>query len=137
MRRVLALSLGLAAAVAVLAANAFGSPAATRTITIVHVTRGCHSWKVNAHVSPSAALTLRRGATLRVVDQDVDAHRLVQLAGPKIRLGGAMMMNHGKTLVFQKAGLYRFTTRVVEMAGMPEVKTIGPDHTLLLTVRVR
>jgi hypothetical protein len=32
--------------------------------------------------------------------------------------------------------VYRFHTRVADMRGMPEVKTIGPDNKLLLTVRV-
>jgi hypothetical protein len=60
----------------------------------------------------------------------------VQSSGPKLRFAGMMMTGHGTAIAFQKAGVYRFKTVVVEMPGMPEVMTKGPDRNLVLTVRV-
>ena len=63
-------------------------------------------------------------------------HKLVQVSGPSIKTGPFMMMNQRVSLRFPQAGLYRFHTRVADMRGMPEVKTIGPDHKLVLIIRV-
>jgi hypothetical protein len=81
-------------------------------------------------------VTLHRGATLAVVNQDIDMHKLVQVSGPTTKTGPFMMMNQRVLLRFAKTGLYRFHTRVADMRDMPEVKTIGPDNKLVLTVRV-
>jgi hypothetical protein len=48
-----------------------------------------------------------------------------------------MMMNQTQLITFKQPGVYRFKTKVVEMGPMMEVKTIGPDNTLRLTVSVR
>ena len=45
----------------------------------------------------------------------MDAHRLVQLAGPRLRIKGHMMMGQSQTIMFKQPGLYRFKTKVVEM----------------------
>lgn len=104
-------------------------------MTIVHVTKGCHVWSVGAKRTANLSLTLHRGATLAVVNQDLDMHRLVQVSGPKTKTGPFLMMNQRVLLRFAKAGLYRFHTRVADMRGMPKAKTIGPDNKLVLTVR--
>lgn len=113
------------------------SPSGTTKLTIQHVQKGCHVWSHGGRQATSMRLTLHRGARLMLLDQDVDAHKLVQLSGPKLTVGGPMMMGQSRTIAFAKAGLYRFTTRVVEMGQEMEVKTIGPDNTLRLTVSVR
>lgn len=82
-------------------------------------------------------LTLRSGGKLSILDQDVDAHQLVQLSGPtKLDLGGPMLMNRGSTLTFARNGVYKFRTKTVETSGMGmEVDTKGAD-TLRLVVTV-
>jgi hypothetical protein len=54
----------------------------------------------------------------------------------RIATGKAMTMNATAKLRFAKSGLYRFKTVTSEMSGMPDMKTIGPDYGLRLTVRV-
>jgi hypothetical protein len=49
------------------------------------------------------------------------------------------MTTDGMKMTFTKKGIYRFGTRTVEMpgmAGMTDVKTIGPDNKLRLVVTV-
>lgn len=122
---------------AVLVGNALASASAAQRIAIVHVTKGCHVWSMGKQRSASVAVTLKHGASLTVTNQDLDMHRLVQVAGPKVRSGPFMMMNQRVVLTFPKAGVYRFKTRVADMRGMPEAETIGPDNKLVLTVRAR
>jgi len=138
MKKLLLVLLSVAFAVGVLAATGLAAPASqskTVKLSIVHVQTGCHTWSTTKMQPPALSLTLRHGDRLTVGNVDVDAHKLVQVAGPKLRFAGMMMTGHGTSLVFPKAGLYRFKTVVVEMKGMPEVKTNGPDHNLILSVR--
>jgi hypothetical protein len=82
-------------------------------------------------------LTMHTGQMLRVMNQDVDMHRMVETMGPTImRLGGPMAQGMTRTLTFTKPGTYIFGTKVSPMKGMPDVQTIGPDNTLKLTVTV-
>jgi hypothetical protein len=106
-------------------------------LTIVHIVNGCHNWTNGKTIAEKADLTLPRGARLTILNQDVDIHKLVQLAGPRIALGKPLAMNASAKLRFTRAGLYRFKTVTSEMPGMPEMKTVGPDYRLLLSVRVR
>jgi hypothetical protein len=131
---IVALVLVAAATFAVTTTLAAG--ALTKRVTIVHVQKGCHVWSVGTTRTASFRLSLPKGARLVVVNQDIDMHKLVQVSGPSTRTGPFMMMNQRVSLRFTKAGLYRFHTRVADMRGMPEVKTIGPDHKLVLTIRV-
>lgn len=109
----------------------------TAKLTIVHVARGCHSWTNGDRIGETVRLTLDRGGRVVIVNQDVDAHKLVQTAGPKVVTGAPMMMNSRRTIVFRQAGMYHLKTRTVEMPGMPEIDTAGPDHALWLTVTVK
>ena len=89
--------------------------------------------------SPMMRLTLAAGGRLSILDQDLDAHKLMQVSGPaRLRLGGPMMMNHGTIVSFPKKGVYRLRTKTVEMPGgmTIEAETIGPDNTLRLVVTV-
>lgn len=114
------------------------SPASGMTkLTIQHVQKGCHVWSDGSRRAASMRLDLSRGARLRIFDQDIDPHGLVQVAGPKLSFKGHMMMGQSQTITFTKPGLYRLKNKVVEMGPMMEVKTIGPDNTLHLTVSVR
>jgi hypothetical protein len=53
-----------------------------------------------------------------------------------MQMGAPMMTTHGMQMTFTKKGIYRFGTRTVEMAGMSDVKTVGPDNKLRLVVTV-
>lgn len=126
---------------AVAIAKALKSPLiirGTARITIVHVQRGCHSWSTGkAAPLPGVKVFLRRGQRLSVLNQDLDTHKLVRLAGPKVALGRALSMNDRLTLTFKKAGVYKLRTKKMANPGMPEVKTIGPDNILAMVVVVR
>ena len=112
---------------------------ASRRLTILHVLRGCHTWSNGKTRSPMMRLTLATGGRLAILDQDLDAHQLMQISGPaRLHLSGPMMMNHSTVVSFPKKGIYRLRTRTVEMPGgmTVEAKTIGPDNTLRLVVTV-
>ena len=109
----------------------------TAKLWILHVAKGCHSWTDGKRVAETVRLTINHGGRLVIINQDIDAHQLVELAGPRLALHGPMMMNHGLRFVFRKTGVYHFKTKTVEMPGMPEVKTVGPDHELALIVTVK
>jgi hypothetical protein len=105
-------------------------------LRIIHVQRGCHVWTNGKRQASRVRMTFHRNARLTILNLDLDGHKLIQKAGPALRLGGTMMMNHRASLVFRKAGVYKFVTQSVEMPGMPEVETTGPDNLLTLTIKV-
>lgn len=105
-------------------------------LTIQHVQKGCHVLSDGSRQAASMRLSLKPGARLQLLDQDIDPHGLVQLAGPKLQIKGHMMMGERQTITFKHAGVYRLMTRVIEMGKMTNVKTIGPDNTLRVTVSV-
>jgi hypothetical protein len=117
-----------------------GTSAKTVVLTIPHVAHGCHVWSDGTHQTSSMGVRMRRGDRLVVVNRDIDMHRLMQTAGPRrMALGGPMMMNDRRTMVFSKAGVYRFTTRVTEMhmGALPSVSDHGRKNILKLAVTVR
>jgi hypothetical protein len=84
-------------------------------------------------------LHLRVGQRLSILDQDVDAHQMLEFAGPmRLHMSRPMMTNRGMTIAFTKKGVYQLATKTVEMPGMGgmDVKTIGPDNKLRLVVTV-
>jgi hypothetical protein len=106
-------------------------------LTIVHIVQGCHNWTDGSKLAEKAQVTMRRGGKVTILNQDVDVHKLVQLAGPHVATGAKMPMNKSVVVRFARAGTYRFKTVTSEMEGMPEMKTMGPDYRLLLTVTVK
>jgi hypothetical protein len=62
-------------------------------LTIVHIVNGCHNWTDGKTIAEKAYVTLQRGGRLTILNQDVDIHKLVQFAGPRIATGTAMAMN--------------------------------------------
>jgi hypothetical protein len=131
---------GAALAMPSSSASREAAPAAApahRTLTIQHVYRGCHTFSNGKTRSPLMRLTLAPGGRLTIINADVDAHQLVERSGPaKLRLGGPMMMSHSRTVVFTRNGVYRLRTRTVDMPGMMEVETRGPDNILRVVVTV-
>lgn len=109
----------------------------TVRLTIVHQLRGCHDWTDGKRTAAGVKLIVKPGTRLTILNADLDTHKLVQLAGPKLRLGPPLRMNASFTLRFLKPGVYRFMTEKVETRQAMEVKTVGPDHVLGLTVVVR
>ena len=108
------------------------------TLTIRHQMRGCHAWSFNGGAyKASLKVTVARGTTLKVIDNDVMPHHLIQLAGPKAKLISPAMkhMSAQAKVVFPRKGTYRFTTRAGEdyVQGM---KTVGEDNVLRITVVV-
>ncbi|HSI98570.1 MAG TPA: hypothetical protein VK926_09420, partial [Gaiellaceae bacterium] len=98
-------------------------------LTIVHVQKGCHVWSNGKGAQAAGAkIVLKRGQRLTVLNQDLDTHKFVRLAGPKVATGKAMSMNDRVTLTFRKPGVYKLRTKKIEMPGMPAVKTVGADN---------
>ena len=110
--------------------------AATK-LTIQHVQKGCHVWSNGTTSGAMMQLHLKPGQKLSIVDMDVDAHQMMEFAGPaRLHMGGPMMMSHSRTISFTARGLYRIGTKTVEMPGAMDAKTIGPDNNLRLVVTV-
>jgi plastocyanin len=136
-------ALGVAAALALaLIAPAAASAAPPRTITITHVMRGCHAWDLgHGPMRPTMSITVKRGALVRFVNNDVMPHRLVRTSGPKVQIRGTNMnrMAASATATFVTPGTYRFKT--VFGAFFPWAASmsskIGKMYVLHLTVRVQ
>jgi len=133
-----ALALAALSALAVTSAAPAGGGA---TITIRHQMRGCHSWSFNSGpFKASQSITLKAGTVLRFTNNDVMPHKLVQAAGPKMRLVHPNMikMASSATVKLTQKGVYRFTTKPGEdYAWAGTMKTVGDDSVLRLTVRVK
>jgi plastocyanin len=125
-------------------AGIFTGPASAHfpqaTVTIRHQMRGCHAWSFNGSAyKPSLKITVARGTTLKVIDNDVMPHKLVQLSGPRAKLFSPAMkhMAAQAKVVFPKKGTYRFMTKAGEdYPNMSMMKTIGEDNVLRLVVVV-
>jgi plastocyanin len=130
----------IAAAGTALLLAAPASPQSATTLTIRHQVRGCHSWSVNGGAyRASQSISLAKGSTITVVDNDVMPHKLVEVSGPALTLARSANMSHPgakTTVTFAKAGVYRLTTHPGE-DYMKGVNTVGADNVLRLTVTVR
>jgi hypothetical protein len=58
------------------------SSLATQKLTIQHVQRGCHVWSNGKMTGAMMRLHLRPGQKLSIMDNDVDPHQVMELAGP-------------------------------------------------------
>lgn len=129
-----------ALAVAGIAAGSAFAHSPQSTLSIRHQMRGCHTWSFDGGAyKASLKITLTPGTTLKVIDNDVMPHRLVQLAGPKAKLFSLAMrhMSAQAKIMFPKKGTYRFITKAGEdYPNMSMMKTIGEDNVLRLTVVV-
>jgi plastocyanin len=130
--------LAVATALVAVAPAAAGS---TTTITISHQMKGCHMWQLgDGNPKVSLNFTAKAGTTLRIVNNDVMPHRLIQQAGPKLTLVKPNMnkMSAMASVKLARAGVYRFTTKAGEdYPWMKSMKTIGEDNVLHLTVHVK
>jgi hypothetical protein len=133
----LALLLSLAAA-GVLAPAAAASP--TVRLAIVHVVQGCHVWGTadSEPLGATRTVMLKRGQRLQIRINCPMSFDFTQVAGPKLELGNQRTYpGTVRTIVFTKAGVYKLKAVNVESSGQMGMATLGPDNTLLLTVRVR
>ena len=136
-RRLLAALAACGAALLVSSASAHGTAA---TLTIRHQQHGCHAWSFNGGAyKTTESITLSRGATLVVKNDDVMPHRLVRTSGPAAQLRTPSMSRTGSVarVQFAKAGVYRFTTKPGEdYSWASHMETKGEDNVLRLTVTV-
>jgi hypothetical protein len=139
MRDVKRLAFILAAGAAgVLAPAAVASP--TVRLAIVHVVQGCHVWGTvdSQPLGPTHTIVLKRGAHLQIRINCPMSFDFSQLSGPKLQLGSPRTYaGTARTIVFVRAGLYRLQAVNVESSAQMGMTTLGPDNTLVLTVRVR
>ncbi len=146
-------SLVLLAAFALAGAFAVVAVAVPRTqavLTIHHQTRGCHAWSLNGGSDAvNQAVTLRRGGSISVTNDDVMSQKLIETSGTPVtysRIAGGgfsrlktyppdMLARQGSSskITFFKVGIYRFTTKA---GAMPNLTTVGADNVLRLTVRI-
>jgi plastocyanin len=134
-------ALGLAALAALVVTSAAAPAGGPATVTIRHQMHGCHSWSFNAGpFKASQSITLKAGTVLRFTNNDVMPHKLVQVAGPRVRLAHPNMIKVASSATVKptQKGLYRFTTKAGEdYAWAGSMKTVGEDNVLHLTVRVK
>ncbi len=144
------------AGVASAVAFASGTASTHSALVIRHQLHGCHAWSLNGGAfKASQSVTLRRGGSISITNDDVMPHKLVVTGGSAVTIarlnvgtsgkgmGGkgpfapAMLARMGSSskVTFTKAGVYKLTTKPGEdyMSG---VKTIGEDNVLKLTVTV-
>jgi len=131
--------LGIAAVTGLMLTS--GAPArSAATVTISHQMRGCHAWSFNSGpIRPSLSVSVAAGTSLRFTNNDVMPHRLIQTAGPRLRLSHAYMnkMSSSAFATLAQPGIYRFTTKPGEdYSWAKSMHTTGEDHVLHLTVRV-
>lgn len=125
-----------AAALAVSTAGASTQVPKKASLTIVHVQKGCHVFTGAAGTAAALKLSIARGGSVTVLNQDIDGWTLIEKAGPAKFTSQALKMNDRAVFKFAKPGVYTFATKSFDWKGMPEAKTIGPDNVLRLTVRV-
>ena len=148
-KRMLAAKLGSVKAIALVTALAVAlvvptasSAAPPRTITITHVMRGCHAWDLGyGPMRATMSVSIKRGAVLKFVNNDVMPHRLVRTAGLQVQIRGANMNRIAAiaTARFARPGVYRFKTSFgafFPWAASMSSK-IGKMNVLHLTVRVQ
>lgn len=101
--------------------------------------RGCHAWGLaGSATKASLKITASRGQVIKVIDNDVMPHRLIQVSGPKVRIQTPNMHKLGAHAQFSLAGkgVYTFKTRAGEDYPGMEMHTVGPDNVLRLTIVV-
>ena len=122
------------------AVTATASAHLPKTITIRHQMRGCHAWSfASGPYKASLNVTVDKDTSVVFVNDDVMSHKLLQVGGPRAYVYRAMMNRLGAkaTVTFRHTGVYRFTTQAGEdYPWMHEMKTIGEDNVLRLTIKV-
>jgi hypothetical protein len=90
--------------VATMATQSQPTSPAPADLTIIHAQKGCHLWSDGSSQMPMMRLTLKTGQMLQIMNEDVDMHRIMELAGPQMMLGGAMKQGQDQTLTLAPIG---------------------------------
>jgi plastocyanin len=109
-------------------------------VVIQHQMRGCHAWSVNGSaLAVYRSARVATGGSATFTDNDIMPHKLILTRGPAVKFVGNAAMNHmgaSVKVVFTKAGTYRFTTKFGEDYKGMDMKTVGEDNVLHLTITV-
>jgi hypothetical protein len=132
--------LAVAAALVVVPVGSAAAVSPTVRLTIDHIVQGCHSWgtALSEPLGPKRKIVVRRGTRLQIrVNCPMD-FVFRQTAGPTLKLGDPLTHTGTvRTIVFRKAGLYRLRASSPQTSEQMGLQTLGPDNTLVLTVRVK
>lgn len=121
----------------VLAAVAVGAPSKTVRLTIIHTVRGCHVWQAAHDLGPSGVVTVARGGKIVIRVSCPMNFTLSQARGPRLALGDpTLVTGTSRTITFAKRGVYVLRAVNVQSSADVGLQTLGPDNTLVLTVRV-
>jgi hypothetical protein len=121
----------------VLALFAVGAPSKTVRLTIIHTVRGCHVWQSSHDLGPAGTVTLARGGKLVLRVSCPMNFTLTQTRGPRVALGNPVVSTGtSRTILFPKRGVYVLRAVNVQSSADMGLQTLGPDNTLVLTVRV-
>ena len=119
--------------------TAAGAPAPqSAAVVIRHQKAHCHAWSLNGDAFAADQLAqLAVGDSIKVTNNDVMPHQLVELSGPAATITTAAMAKMGATssVVFSKPGTYVFGTKPGE-DYMKGVVTSGNDNVLRMKVQV-
>ena len=108
------------------------------TLVIRHQKAHCHAWSLNGDAFAAGQFAqLAVGDSIKVTNNDVMPHQLVELSGPAATITTAAMAKMGATssVVFSKPGTYVFSTKPGE-DYMNGVVTSGNDNVLRMKVQV-
>lgn len=110
----------------------------TAMLVIRHQKAHCHAWSLNGDVfAADQVAQLAVGDSIKVTNNDVMPHQLVELSGPAATISTSAMNKMGATsgVVFSKPGTYVFGTKPGE-DYMNGVVTTGNDNVLRMKVQV-
>jgi hypothetical protein len=102
--------------------------------------QGCHVWGTadGQPTGPNRTIVVKRGTRLEIRINCPMSFDFTQLSGPKLALGDARTYpGTARTIRFVRTGVYRLQAVNVESSEQQGLQTLGPDNTLVLTVRVR
>jgi len=108
------------------------------TLVIRHQKAHCHAWSLNGDAFAADQLAqLAVGDSIKITNNDVMPHQLVELSGPGATITTAAMAKMGATssVVFSKPGTYVFGTKPGE-DYMNGVVTTGNDNVLRMKIQV-
>jgi plastocyanin len=110
----------------------------TAALVIRHQKAHCHAWSLNGDAfAADQVAQLAVGDSIKVTNNDVMSHQLVELSGPAATITTAAMAKMGATssVVFSKPGTYVLGTKPGE-DYTNGVVTTGNDTVLRMKVKV-
>jgi hypothetical protein len=133
------LLLGVLAVVAASGVLVGVAAAASPTIrmAIVHTVSGCHVWKTTKVLTETETIRVKPGTKLEVRASCPMDFDLAQLAGPPLAGMSRLYQGTVRTFVFKRRGTYVIRGTNVQTSEELELRTLGPDHVMTLTVVVR